>query len=93
MSQQGEDGDSGHFMDDTLKGINNWLPYFQSPGPYAIFEKTVYTMMLKYLQNHPELHPTKAAVTLILSVVFLIQFCFFFFSFVCCSVKLWMELV
>lgn len=45
MSQQGEDGESGHFVDKTLKGIN-WLPYSQSPRPYAIFRETAYSIML-----------------------------------------------
>lgn len=61
-------------MDDTLKGINNWLPYFQSPRPYAIFRETVHSIMLRYLQNHPELHHIKAAVTLIFSILLLIVF-------------------
>lgn len=47
MNQWGEDGDSGHFVDYTLKGINNWLPYSQSPRPYAICRVTVYSIMLR----------------------------------------------
>lgn len=29
----------------TLKGINNWLPYSQSPRPYTISSETVYTVV------------------------------------------------
>lgn len=40
---------SGHFVDYTRKGINNWLPYSQSPRPCTIFRETVHSLMLRYL--------------------------------------------
>lgn len=62
-----------------FKGINNWLPYSQSPRPYAIFRESVYSIMLRYLLNHPELRHIKAAVTQIF-------FQYYFLLFLFCSV-------
>lgn len=75
-------------MDYTLKGINNWLPYSLSPRPYAIFRETVYSIMLRYLQNHPELHHIKAAVTLIFQYSFLFCFCFAVLQYRCVLYRL-----
>lgn len=44
-------GNSGHFVDYTSKGINSWLPYSQSPRPYAICRETVYSIMLRLFRT------------------------------------------
>lgn len=51
MNQEGEDGNSGHVVDYTSRGINNWLPYSQSPRPYAICRETVYSIMLRLFRT------------------------------------------
>lgn len=42
MSQWRGDGNRGHFVDWARKETDNWLPYSQSPRPYAACGVTVY---------------------------------------------------
>lgn len=89
MNQWGEDGNSGHFVDYyKWKGINNWLPYSQSPRPYAICRKTVYSIMLRLFGTIQSFIISRQLLTLIFSVLFLIVFCFAVLKYRCVLYRL-----
>lgn len=44
-------GIRGHFVDETRSGINNWLPYSQSPRPYAICRVSVHSITLRIFRT------------------------------------------